>query len=458
VPNQKCEDFITLIGENDTFVCLFSAANGVGKTAVGVNIVGNLIFGNQNPDFFDLPIFNKYPFRSKEGRIVSDPTTVAETMIPELHKWLIPGRYTTSKRGKNYEYKWKTDNGHSFDVMTYEQTPKEFESKTLGWCWFDEPPPEAIYKATVARMRRGGIIFISATPLMNAAWLYDHILTYTGENRRHILAKLEDNCKKHGIRGILNHRDIKKMIGEYTEDEQEARVHGRFQHLVGLVFKNFNKDIHVIKPFTVTKRDYVVVNALDPHPRNPDAVTWMAVDRNGTKFIIDELYIKAITGELARRIHKKDDEYRVERWIADPSAFNEDQHQPNPEQATLAFKLRELGLVYERATKTRHKSDRRLRDAFDYEKVGKEVIVAPELYIFDICVRHIFEVQHYQWDEWRGVVADRKAPKEKAQDKDDHTIENMGRILIQEPVFTIYQPPVGRNIGVGVEQNLDPFA
>ena len=75
-----------------------------------------------------------------------------------------------------YECHWSTDTGFSFDIMTYDQAVKEFESATLGWAWFDEPPPFAIYKATVARMRLGGLIFITETPLTGSAWMFDNLV------------------------------------------------------------------------------------------------------------------------------------------------------------------------------------------------------------------------------------------------------------------------------------------
>src|SRR3990167_6338759 len=61
---------------------------------------------------------------------------------------------TPSKAGRQFNALWKTDTGFSFDILSFEQDPKEFESKTLGWAWFDEPPPKAIFDATVARIRR----------------------------------------------------------------------------------------------------------------------------------------------------------------------------------------------------------------------------------------------------------------------------------------------------------------
>lgn len=67
-------------------------------------------------------------------------------------------------------------------------------------------------------------------------------------------------------------------------------VYGKFQHLTGMVFKQFNTRVHVIKPFHINRRDFVVVEAIDPHPRNPDAVVWIATDAKGRRFVVDELY------------------------------------------------------------------------------------------------------------------------------------------------------------------------
>lgn len=175
IPNGKAEEFITIVGSNQYFVSLFSAANGVGKTATGANVLAHTMWPCGNP-YFQHELYTDFPYL-KRGRIVSDTTTITDTIVPELKKWFPRDRYVTSKKGKNYDYNFKTDTGFDFDLMTYNQSLAEFESVTLGWAWFDEPPPEAIYKATVSRMRRGGIIFITATPLMGSAWMYDKIYT-----------------------------------------------------------------------------------------------------------------------------------------------------------------------------------------------------------------------------------------------------------------------------------------
>lgn len=453
-PNGKVEEFINLVGSNKTFISLFSAANGVGKTAGGVNILAHLMFPIGNP-YFQGELFKNFPY-PKEGRIVCPHTTVESTTIPSLKEWFPAGRYTTEKRGKNYEYHWNTDTGFSFDVMTIDQDVKEFESATLGWAWFDEPPPEAIYKATVARMRKGGIIIITATPLTGSAWIYDQIYTNPAQGQRDFVeADIESNCVQHGIRGILEHENIEKMVSEFTEEDKQARVFGKFQHLTGLVFKKFSRKVHVIKPFQVTMNDFCVVERFDCHPRNPDAVGWYAIDRKGRMFIIDEIYGNYRIDELAMRIKQKADNYRVIDRRIDPSAFIVDQHT----NTSVAKRMEELGLTYLPATKDRTQAIIATRDLLDYDMVNGEYTRAPMLYVFDTCVRHIYEFEHWQYNEYTGKAADRHGQSERPQDKDDHMMENTGRACLDKVAFI--EPPKNYMTGsasVGSIPTLDPYS
>lgn len=466
VPTGVGEEFIRLVGSDKYFVTLFSAANGIGKTCIGANTFANFLwhtdpFGRKYNEWFDGKLFKEWPY-PKRARIITDPTTVTSAIIPELKTWFPLGRYKIDKKGKNYEYLWTTDTGWEFEIMTYDQDPKEFESATLGLVWLDEPPPETIYKATVARLRRGGIIYITATPLTGSAWIYDQVISNPEKEkgrRTYLEADVESACIEHGVRGFLEHNHIEQMIAEYSEDEKQARIYGKFQHLIGLIYKQWNRKVHVIRPFNINRQDYTVYQALDPHPRVNDAVLWVAVDKYGQKFVIDELWYKCQGGikELAERIKQKDQQYRVERWIADPSAFVEDQHTGK----SLATRLGEFGLNYLPATKKRTASDRRIADALDYQKVGDEFIVTPELYVFDTCNRLIFEVEHWRWDEWTGKAIDKHNQKQKPVDKDDHLIECLGRILVQEPMFTPYNDASEsiENHGGGVlHSKLDPYS
>jgi len=437
IPNGRGGEFLAAVGGGAYLITLYSAANGVGKTTAGVNALANIIWPTPSTapssTYFNFPIFKNFPF-TKKIRIVSDPHVV-ESIINEMKIWFPQGRYVTTKGRKSYEAYWKTDTGFDIDIMTYDQDPKEFESATLGLIWFDEPPPKSIYKASIARLRRGGLIFITATPLAGSEWMYDEILVNPDNDkgkRIFIESTMEDACKQHGVRGHLEHSHIEQIISQYSEDEKQARVYGKFQHLTGLVFKMFSPKIHVIKPFDINFRDFSVYNFLDCHPRTPDAVAWYAVDRKGTKYVIDELFAN-VDGdqELVQRIKEKDSQYRVVRHVADPSAFIEDQHRGT----SLAMSLQKQGLFYEEATKARTQANRRIETALNHTMVADHMVMPPEVYFLDHCTRHIYEMQHFRWDEWTGRNVDKHSQKQKPLDKDDHMIENLGRFLFSEPTF-----------------------
>lgn len=179
-PNGKCEEFIKEVGGGKRFIVFFSAANGVGKTCVAANVVANIIFENPDNEWFEYPLFRDWPY-PKRGRIVSQAANIQKNLVPTLEEWLPLGRYTAKKGKKDFLSLWETDNGWSFDIMTNEQDPKEFEGPTLGFVWFDEPPPEPILKACMSRLRKGGIMFITATPLNGSAYLYDLLVTKAGK-------------------------------------------------------------------------------------------------------------------------------------------------------------------------------------------------------------------------------------------------------------------------------------
>jgi len=467
-PSGVGEDFLNAFGSNDYFILFLSAANGVGKTALATNIIANICFSGNNP-WFRGGLFEKWQYL-KKGRIVTESDLVEKNVVNELKQWLPRGRYQTKKAGKHFESRWFTDTGFDWDIMTYDQDPMQFEGITLGWAWFDEPPPDLLLKATISRMRKGGIIIITATPISGSAHLYDmfangemevQVQLREGEDpvtvkRRvyHLTADVESVCKEHGIRGHLEHQHIAQMVAEYPEDERQARVYGKFQHLVGLVFKKWNKQVHVIEPFALDPREWCVYHSLDPHPRNPDAGIWLAVNRQGTKIVVDEYYKNPDTvQDLGYDLKKKHSLYRMETpYTIDPSATIVDQHT----ERCLATMLEDEGLNYISASKSRAVADKRIENALDYREVNGQMIKPPELYVFSTCQRFIYEVEHWRWQEWKGKTSFDKNRKEQKVDKDDHTIECLGRILFQEPQF---REMVTRQVQSGVQKmsSDDPY-
>jgi phage terminase large subunit-like protein len=450
VPCVKAEKFIAEVG-NMNFISIFLAANGVGKSCVGANIIANICFGTQyldknktrwekkwgpEPDtFFDYPLFKKFSYKNKRIRIVSDPTTIREKIIPELRKWFpTNGKtkyYEMFKEGKAYESKIRTSTGFVIDLLTYEQDPKEFESVDCGFIWFDEPSPKNIFIASIARLREGGQAMMTLTPLSYSAWIKDDLYDKQEEkNVKVVEANVWDNCYEYeNTRGILKLKDIENMIQQYPEDEKLARIEGKFGHLLGLVHKAFSRDVHVIKPFTINKEDYVVYMAHDTHPRVPDAINWMAIDRKGTKYIIDELVITGTDAEMAAIIKQKEMFYRVDRRLLDPSGFNND---TRSSEKPFGDRMLSHGLRYYPGSKDLIGGIRALDNAFNYEMKNGVMVKPPEVYIFSSCGHTIKELENYVWDEFVGRGSDMKDPKPKPKDKNDHNVENLHRLIIED--------------------------
>jgi hypothetical protein len=467
VPNGKAEEFIKLVGSDSKFVNMFVAANGVGKSCALVNILTNIVFGMQNK-YFDYPLFKNWPYL-KRGRIISDPTTIKAKLIPELEKWFpvnevknFPeANYEMGKEGKNYICKIKTSSGWEIDVMSTEQAAKEFESADIGFTLIDEPIPKDIFMATLARGRMGMIVIWGFTPLFFAAWIKDWMDEHTASgDADYVEADVEANCKIHGVRGILEHANIKRMADSFPEDEREARIFGKFGHLIGRVHKKFNRKIHVIKPFPIDEKRFATHKALDPHPNTADHALYVSVDKNGTKYVTGEIISVGGARTLYDRMRafEASMHYRMEGKLIDPSAYNDDQHR---EQKSVGSQLFDLGESYTKGSKDLMAGIKRTNDALDYQLVNGKMIMPPELYIFDTCTVMIKQLDEYVWQEYKGAMKDDKKASSRPRDKDDHQPENLHRILLSEPTWTPMQ--LNQNYTVHgrteaeVEDSLDPY-
>lgn len=439
VPNGKAEEFINVVGNNKAFTTLFIAANGVGKSASGANLVTNICFGPQSK-WFEKPLFQNFPYL-KRGRIISDPTTLKEKIIPELKKWFPSNRFTehyiTEKQGKFWEAKWTTDTGFEFDLMSNEQDVKEFESTDLGWIWFDEPSRQEIYNASVARTRMGGLIFWTMTPLSYSAWIERELYAKRdGINIEYIEADVEDNCKQHGVRGILEHQNIERMIAQYPDDERESRAHGKFGHLLGKIIKSFNRKIHVIRPFEMKYDDYCWFMALDTHPRVDDHTLWMAMNKDGQKFLVGEYVGKGTASQLAAEFRRMEGGMRIEGRLIDPSAFNRDER---GEEQSFGDKLLQEGFSFEPGSKDLINGIRRMQDAFSFEMVGNEFVKKPEVFVFDTCPVAIKQIEAYVWVKNTGRAADQRQDPARPVDKEDHQPENIRRLLMANFQFVPFK-------------------
>lgn len=291
-PNPAQRRYIEAVGDPEAFIVIFAAGNGVGKTAATAALIAALIWPELSPHgVFSSWVYSgwRYP---RDFRVISTPQEIAEggSIQREFRRWFPVGQYAAIKNGKPYVSQYLAKD-FTVNLMSYDMAPEAFEGATNGLVVFNEPPPKPIFNACAARMRKGGRILFPGTPLMDAAWIMDELVSKAdGKYIKLVGGDIEENCREHSPTGLLAHADIERMVRNYDPDELEARRSGKFMHLSGRIFKTFDRAVHVAKEEITPPNGADASHAMivDPAIGKPLAVVWRFVDRAGVLHYYDE--------------------------------------------------------------------------------------------------------------------------------------------------------------------------
>lgn len=363
-----------------------------------------------------------------KGRICGEDyrNHIGNVIIPKLRQW-IPRRELkdVKKNPQGVEVLWVFRNGSTLELMTYEQDSDKFEGADTDFIWFDEPPPRQIYVAAYRGLvDRGGRCWFTMTPLKEP-WIKNELWdkqNKPGFDVDGFIFDINDN-----IGFGLTDKNVKDFEQILSPDEIEARLRGRFMHLSGLVYKQFDYATHVVKPFEIPP-DWSIYVAIDPHPRTPHAVLFMAVAPDGSKYVFDELFRACLVEELCAFIKAKLAGKRPRVILIDPASTA-----PNPVSGlTVQKEFTKHGIYTIKASKELSAGILRVQKALKKGPNGM-----PEVFIFSSCKETISEFNNYVWDEYKGKARFEKSEKNSPRDKDDHMMENLYRLLIMNPT---YQP------------------
>ena len=152
-----------------------------------------------------------------------------------------------------------------------DQGRAKFQGTSLDWIWFDEEPPEDIYRECQMRvLDTQGDIWGTMTPLMGLTWVYDEIyLNEIGNPEiRYWFYHWEDNP-------YLSGEEIEMLIQTLPEKEREARQYGKFMSGTSALFGDYKKATHVIAPMELSS-DWKYYFACD-YGMDMAAGLWFAV-------------------------------------------------------------------------------------------------------------------------------------------------------------------------------------
>lgn len=297
-----------------------------------------------------------------------------------------------------------------------DQGREKFQGTSLDFVWFDEEPPEEIYKE--CRMRvldRCGDIFGTMTPLKGLSWVYNEIYLNEFNNSEVWYEQIEWNDNP-----FLNAEELKLIELSLSADELESRKYGRFMGCEGLVYKEFDENVNVIEPFCVPEEWYDNIS-IDPGLNNPLSAHWYAVDYDGNIFVIAEHFdknkdieyhsncIKNISSNLNWKIN-----YNGKISALIDSAAN---------QKTLASLKSVAELFYEHGIQVNTNVNKDLFSGISRVKQYlKNAKGQSKLFIFKNCPNMIREFKSYFWGN-----------DDKPIKKDDHCLDELRYYIMSKP-------------------------
>lgn len=338
--------------------------------------------------------------------------------FPELEKSLIMksllvipkglGKYNDGKK------RWTFVNGSilEFGFCENEKDVTKYQSAEYGFIGFDELThfTEFQYTYMLSRLRStvpgvwpriraatnpGGEghmwvkrRFVDPAP-PNQVWT-----TEDGLTRCFIPATLYDNPYL-----LEADPDYVKRLESLDEDSKRALLHGDWDVFAGQAFKEFDRSIHVVRPFAIPK-NWPKYRALDWGFSKPFAVLWGAVDGDENIYVYREFYgcekdkydtgIKLDAFEVGKLVTKYSSDEKYRRSVADPACWSRHGY----EGPTIAESLKKGGAKFERAN-----NDRLQGKAYVHEKLKIKEDGKPSLYIFDTCTHLVRTLPALTYDK-----------------------------------------------------------
>jgi hypothetical protein len=217
-------------------------------------------------------------------------------------------------------------------------------------------------------------------------------------------------------------------------------VLGSHEVFIGQIFTDFNPDVHAIDPFHIPS-DWERWCCIDPGIGHEGAVSWIARDHDNNCYYYREIV------EAGQPVD----------WWADAlSAAESDSDYGGPDEEIY---VRLIGPESQQRAQT---DGRTVKGVFEEEGVDDLEIAdrdpiarinrittrlrpkpghihpldgtdtnrgAPSLYIFKTCDYTLEHLPQYRWRPQRTNFSE-ESPAEKPRKKDDHTVDNLGHILV----------------------------
>lgn len=376
------------------------------------------------------PKESRSPIPSR-GRIVCIDFVngIEKVILPELQKWMPKSYLIKGSWDGSYEKlkrKLTLNKGSFIELMSFDQEVGSFAGSSLHWVWFDEHGKREIYKECKMRLLdTGGRFWGTLTPVQGISWEYDEI--YEKRDERNDLEVFRASTMDNPL---ISKKDIEEMTQNLNEDERRTRLYGDFVSLTGLVYKDWDRKVHVIEPFEIPKH-WTRYSAIDPHTRTPTAVLYWVVSPQEEHFIYDELYLPDMQVKgMAEYMFAKEAGAKIIMRFIDPAA-----QATNTAAGGFNFitEFAKNNIFVSLANNQLTEGIQALREFFKPEFIHVVGKTMPKLRVFNTCKNFIKEIEHYRWPDYNPDG--QKDIKEKPIKKDIHLPDCARYIAISNPKY-----------------------
>jgi phage terminase large subunit len=377
-----------------------------------------------------------------QGVLYGGEYVIARQFNPELKRTtaklfleLLPKELLLEHRIADQEVHIKSQNGKAIFYFVGLDSPEKLDSLNLSGASIDEASQvgEDAFLKLQGRLRHPkGLrkLLIVGNP-KGHDWAFRYFIKKdmladqkAKNNYKMIVAPSTEN--KHLPEGY-----IESMLASYSKERIARDIMGSFDSFEGQVYSEFNRSIHVIKPFAIPP-EWTRVVGIDAGFVNPSAWVWGAVDYDSNVYIFREYYqtqklIKDVCRE-ALEASTPEEIKSLQGAFIDPSVKAvRSQTGASDWDNYLEYLPKDFPLIPARndvaAGIDKVKSFLRINDTTK----------KPRLFIFDTCSNLLDEISQYRYEELTPNQQGLKNEKESPRKYKDHTLDALRYLIMSRP-------------------------
>lgn len=378
--------------------------------------------------------YRKTPEDGVRGRIVGVDfiNGIEKILKPELMRWVPISLLRDNNWSDSYDTLERTlhfANGSFVEFMSYDQKLDKFAGTSRHFVHFDEEPPQDIYTECLLRLLdTKGSWWMTLTPVQGMVWMYDDIYLQ-GKNGLDDISVIEVETYENPY---LDKDEIDTLMTSIkSEDDRNARIKGKFIRRGGLVYKDFDPQVHVVPELSSIPANWEIYASMDHGFNNPTAWLWHGVDSDGNVITFAEHYEAEMVvrdhADLVKAIDLSNGR-PAGMYIGDPSIAQHNGITGSTVQSEYALH----GVFINPGNNEVLSGINKVNTYLSYNQERR-----PRWHITRNCVNTIREMQRYRWKTWANKQSERENNKyDVAHKKDDHAMDALRYFFTVMPDIT----------------------